>query len=208
MLHANILIPCKRFSEGKSRLARLLPDDARHELCVFLLERTLNVARRLAPPGWVWLVTADDDASAIGKAAGLNVIRDSAGTLNAALCQARDHIVRREGPWRSGLAILPIDLPLVDAKSIMSADRDSDVCIAGDRHDSGTNLLLLKRNAVRDFHFAFGANSLERHREIAQRAGYTVSVVKNPALAFDIDEPEDYFRAERLGRLERAGMPA
>src|ERR1041384_2408121 len=60
MPHKNILIPCKRFSEGKTRLANLLSANERYELCAFLLKRTLNVARGLTAGDRIWLVTADE----------------------------------------------------------------------------------------------------------------------------------------------------
>lgn len=83
----------------------------------------------------------------------------------------------------------------------MNAVSEADVTLAGDHDQSGTDLLLLRGDAVRGFTFSFGADSLARHNDIARRAGYSAAIVDHPALAFDIDEPRHYLDAARLDAL-------
>ena len=198
MLRNNILIPCKPLSEGKSRLSQLLPARARYELCAELLRQTLELARLLAGPDRIFLVTADESAAAQARALGIAVVADSANGLNGALDLGRSRIQN----GADGLIVLPIDLPLADEAAIEKALGACDVTLAADGRRSGTNLLALRGDAACHFPFSFGANSFARHREIARRAGYSLTEVDDPILAFDLDAPEDYLRASRLGLLK------
>src|SRR6185312_568775 len=114
MLRSNVLIPCKPLSEGKSRLSQLLPPRARYELCASLLRQTLELARLLADPDRIFLVTADESAAAQARALGATVIADSANELNDALELGRNRIQN----GADGLLVLPIDLPLADEAAI------------------------------------------------------------------------------------------
>jgi 2-phospho-L-lactate guanylyltransferase len=198
MLHCQILIPCKPLAKGKTRLSQFLSARERYDLCTALLDRTLNVAQELTPADRIWLITEDAAAAARAAAMGIPVITDQAHTLNGALTNARDYIIRNGSDCGQGLLILPIDLPFADDAAIVTAANGGDVSIAGDHDGIGTNLLLLKRKAARDFAFSFGANSFARHCEIARRAAYSVTIVESPALAFDIDEPRHYVRTSHL----------
>jgi 2-phospho-L-lactate/phosphoenolpyruvate guanylyltransferase len=202
MLRSNILIPCKPLSEGKSRLSQLLPTRARYDLCASLLRQTLELARLLAGPDRIFLVTADEHAAAQARALGVAVIADSANELNGALELGRDHIQRHGQAGADTLIVLPIDLPLADEAAIEKALGPCDVTLAADSRRSGTNLLALRGEAARYFPFSFGAGSFVRHRAIARRAGYSLTEVDDPILAFDLDAPEDYLRASRLGLLK------
>jgi 2-phospho-L-lactate/phosphoenolpyruvate guanylyltransferase len=201
MPHSHILIPCKALSEGKSRLSQLLSARARYELCAFLLDQTLRLAKLLALSDHIWVVTADDAAATLARSGGVAVIRDRARDLNGALSQGRDHIFQRNPAVDNGLLILPTDLPLADETAIAKVFGETAVSLAGDIGRGGTNLLFLQGDAAFEFPFSFGPGSFARHREIAHRAGYSISIVNDPTFAFDLDEPQDYLRARRLGRL-------
>ena len=200
MLHCHILIPCKPLGEGKSRLAHLLTARQRHDLCAFLLHRTLIVAKNLTRSNRIFVVTADAEAAAQATGHGVAAIADGTQTLNGALIEGRDSIIRTGAVDR--LLILPIDLPFADETAILDAASASDVTIACDHDRSGTNLLLLKHDATRDFNFSFGAGSFDRHCEIARRAGYSLTTVDTPTLAFDLDEPHHYLEAASFANLQ------
>ena len=51
------------------------------------------------------------------------------------------------------------------------------------------------------FEFAYGAGSFARHVAAAERAELELRVVRDPALAFDVDVPED------LARLDTTPTP-
>jgi 2-phospho-L-lactate guanylyltransferase len=78
----------------------------------------------------------------------------------------------------------------------MSSVMEAPGCVlAPDRHGAGTNVLGL-RPARTDL-FRFGERSLEAHRRAAEEAGLVVRLRADPAIALDLDTPEDYRRWRR-----------
>ena len=198
MLRHTVLIPCKPLSEGKSRLAELLSSRKRRELCASLLDQTLTLAKLVTSPDRIFLITADIEAMVQASAHSVSVIADHANDLNGALSEGRKRVLLDPALTNSeGLLILPIDLPLATEASLMKVAGYCDVTLACDRRKTGTNLLALRCGAVQDFPFSFGDDSFIRHRDIARRAGYSFSIVDDPALAFDLDTAEDYLDVSR-----------
>jgi 2-phospho-L-lactate guanylyltransferase len=198
-----IFIPCKLLNESKSRLAGLLSPDARYDLCVRLLDHTMHAAK-LIKPARVFLITADEVAAARAKTHGISVIADP-GSLNDALTAARSFVQRvdvLDGP----LVVLPIDLVRLNEVALRNSITTSDVTIVPDGVGSGTNLLVLRRDAARDLPFRFGPNSFAQHCSAAYRSNYSVSIREDPALAFDLDSDDDYWRASGLGYLDALEM--
>lgn len=182
----DVVIPCKRFASGKSRLAPLVPPACREALCRCLLERTLATARDITDA--IAVVSADADVLALAEARGARAVIDPDAGLNAALRHANDC----KSPLRP-LLVLPIDLPYATTDSLIRLCRSpTDVTIASDGMRSGTNVLKLAATARRDFPFAYGPHSFERHLAHAHQRGFSVTVTEDPRLSFDLDEPEDY----------------
>jgi 2-phospho-L-lactate/phosphoenolpyruvate guanylyltransferase len=191
----HILIPCKGLAAGKSRLAPLLSPSERYELCAALLRQTIDVAVEIVRPHHVWLTTPDDFAKAVAGKLGINVIADNGTDLNTALELARRAIVGQTGELENGLMVLPIDLPLISQTAIeRSMAEHADVTIAADLARKGTNVLSLKGPAVIGFPFRYGRGSFHRHCELARRSKYTLRIIDDFALAFDLDEPHDLLR--------------
>jgi 2-phospho-L-lactate guanylyltransferase len=199
MMPPNVLIPCKALSESKSRLSQLLPAAARYDLCVRLLERTIKLAKTIAPARRIFLVSIDATAIIRAREHGVSVIAHP-GDLNDALTAART-LIGRVCDSDEALIVLPIDLVRADEAALRNAMRTSQVTIIPDGDRSGTNLLALSGDAAGEFPFRFGPGSFARHRDAAQKANYSLSVVDDPILAFDLDSPEDYLHAERSGYL-------
>jgi 2-phospho-L-lactate guanylyltransferase len=195
-----LLIPCKPLDAGKSRLATVLSARQRRDLCTHLLVRTLRLAAEIAERCDIFLVTADRDAAARAAAERISVIVDGAGTLNGALRHARERVVAGDLAIER-ILILPIDLVLADKGALGGLDTGCDVTIAGDRARFGTNVLMLRNDAVRRFPFRFGPQSLSRHAAIARRIGYSVAVTDCAGLSLDLDTPEDYRHAVGMGYL-------
>lgn len=203
MFDCDILVPCKPLGMGKSRLTAFLSGRERRELCVALLRRTLAAAKSLTNPDRVWLVTRDAEAAAHADEAGVSLALEHSPDLNDALEHGRRHVMGRCKRRIPELWVLPIDLPFADEAAIARARGASDVSIAGDHDGRGTNLLMLRGEAASNFEFHFGADSFARHCEAARRAGYSLAIIDEPALAFDIDEPDHY-----LGAGAWSGLPA
>lgn len=122
--------------------------------------------------------------------------------LNAALRAGRAHAC---AAGAHGILVLPADLPLLTEHDLttlatalrpaVSAPKAGHVVLAPS-HDGGTNALGLAPPHAIDF--AFGPQSFDRHRALAQTATCTVTVVRSPTLDYDLDLPEDLW-GEDLG---------
>jgi 2-phospho-L-lactate guanylyltransferase len=187
-----ILIPCKSFDTGKSRLSESLDSFARREVCRELFIRTLNHATAVVAPAQIRIVTSDPDAIAIACRYSIAHIPDRGRGLNAALEDARDVLLAEIKP-DSAVQILPIDLPFAspDATSqILSCYGDA--VLAPDEIGTGTNVLLLRQPALRRFRFAFGPGSYAAHVAGARVRGLRIETLRDRRLASDIDGPLQY----------------
>jgi 2-phospho-L-lactate guanylyltransferase len=193
-----ILIPCKPLDSGKTRLAAVLPEQERAALCASLLAQTIALAAGIAP---TTVVTSDPAAADICRRHHAQVFAEPAGAdLNAALTAAY-----RDFPPRDAVLVLPIDLPLLTSATILQVCAEEDLMtIVPDRHQRGTNLMLLPRHVDPSFRFRYGVDSFDRHRAEAQRLGVSCRVCLFPDAAFDLDTPDDL--AELNHRRSRAEM--
>ncbi|MGP9812731.1 2-phospho-L-lactate guanylyltransferase [Rhodopseudomonas sp. NSM] len=190
----HVLIPCKPFELGKSRLAGALDAVGRKWLCERMLRQTLAAAVAAFGAEYVSVVSAAAQVRRMAASFAAATIDDSAGDLNAALAAARDRLLSRtDAPAR--LMILPIDLPYVEAETLRGiATAEAPVVIVPDRKFDGTNLLCIDRAIAEAFRFGYGPGSFQRHFKAGQTQGTTPAVVIDQRLAFDLDEPDDYRR--------------
>ncbi len=191
-----ILVPCKSLASGKSRLAGLLTQAERQALCERFLADTLKLARGIAGAANVRLVSADEKAREIAAGEGIETFAEAWPDLNAALSGARAELAKSGLP--AEVLILPIDIPLATEKSLASVTAAAgDVVIVPDRRQAGTNVLLLRNGAFADFRFAYGENSFRVHVDNALAQNRNPTILRNEALEFDIDEPDDYLKWKR-----------
>lgn len=179
------LVPMKRRSQSKSRLAPCLPPAERLALTRAMLGHVLATLRAVPAIERIALVSMErDDVPR-------DILRlpDPAGDLNgslvAALAAAAANGVRRA-------LIISGDLPTVNANEIGALLRSAGptaVALAPDRAGRGTNAIVLPLPG--GFHPRFGADSFSRHHLEAAHAGFTPHTVDAPGLAFDVDTPED-----------------
>ncbi|MRX48902.1 2-phospho-L-lactate guanylyltransferase [Paracoccus sp. S-4012] len=180
----DILIPAKSFRRGKSRLASVLSPTVRARLCRDLLGRTLAVARSTGAR--VAVVTEDEEVAALALAAGAMALPDPGVGLNAAVAHGAA-LLGHAAP----LVVLPADLPALSAAALLAAAEVPGVTLVPDRHEDGTNLLVLGPAERARFGFAYGPGSLARHRAEAARLGASCRIFRHPALAHDIDTAAD-----------------
>ncbi len=123
--------------------------------------------------------------------------------LNALLEQGRDWATAQGA---DALMLAFADLPLLLPTNIQSivpiAKSPNTVVLAPDRHEQGTNLMLLHPPAL--IPFSFGPNSYDAHRAAALAAGARLEVYRSCGTALDIDTPDDLACLEQL-RLAAAG---
>lgn len=186
------IVPVKPFASAKSRLASVLDDEARAGLSREFLGHALAVLAQVPAVARTLVVSRDPEALALAAARGASAVAEAGALgLNAALTLAARKA--REGQAGAAL-ILPTDLPLLTAADVMALVAEDDgqprVVIAPDRHEQGTNALLLRPPEVMPF--AFGEGSFARHVALAEHAGVRVKVCRLAGAALDVDVPEDW----------------
>jgi 2-phospho-L-lactate guanylyltransferase len=187
-----ILIPCKNFDQGKSRLAPDLDPDSRRALCEQFLCQTLALATSMIPPSQVKIVSDDPRAVGIGTDYGASIVPDLGTDLNSALAGAR-RLLLSDRSCEPDVLVLPTDLPYATPAAIsMVVSYSADTVIVPDQEGQGTNLLFLRFRAFQNFSFAFGPDSFTRHCAAARSAGHTMQIVRDDRLAFDVDQPRHY----------------
>jgi 2-phospho-L-lactate/phosphoenolpyruvate guanylyltransferase len=189
------VMPVKRLSYAKGRLASHFEAPERLELARALFEDTLELAERAS--FLTWLVVSDD-ATVLTLAADkhLGVLEDRGGGLNAALAQAARHLEAREA---DSMTVVPADLPLAapeDLLDVIETAHDADVVIVPSGRDGGTNALALRPPGLLEP--SFGRDSFAAHFERAQRLSARCVVLPLPRMSLDIDTIEDV--EDLLGR--------
>jgi 2-phospho-L-lactate guanylyltransferase len=194
------IIPVKPLRRGKSRLAGVLTEEERTFLNYTMLANTLKALTAVKEIDKILVISRDSGALAMARDFGAKTVQENGKSddLNAALTRAT--IVAQLSGAQSVL-ILPDDLPRIDAESIRAmiqmGKKTPYVVIAPDRHREGTNGLLICPAGLIDYQF--GPGSFSRHLQQAKRYNINVEIFDNPALALDLDMPEDL---ELLRRME------
>jgi 2-phospho-L-lactate guanylyltransferase len=191
------LIPVKELPRAKARLAPVLDDVGRRELALALFHDVLAAALACPALDGVAVVTRDDDVLSVTAEAGAEGLPEPGG-LNEALASASQALAQR-GADR--LVVLAADLPLVqsdDVATVTQADADVVVVPSG---DGGTNALALPSGGIA---FRFGPESARRHLAAAREAGLRSLRLDLPALALDIDTPDDLARLRAAVEAGRA----
>ncbi len=186
-----VVLPVKRFSAAKTRLAPGLTPDERARLAQLMLEDVLDVVLRCADIlAGAAVVTADPDAATLAKIRGAAVVGSPGDTgINAAI-----HLgIERIGlTGNMGLMVIPSDIPQLSRVAVATASDaiqtpQTMAIVAAD--DGGTNLLACR--PARAVPLKFGRHSFERHCCAARQAGVTAHVLGLPELSVDVDRPAD-----------------
>lgn len=185
------IVPVKPLRRGKSRLAGALSEDERTELNRTLLQHTLQTLSELKELEEVLVISRDPQALTIARNYGARTVReDGQPELNTALKRAT--VIAQVYATR-GVLVLPADLPLISRIDVLTlierAGEPPVVVIAPDRHEKGTNALLISPSGL--IEYDFGENSFQRHCEMVRKAGARLEVVNLPSLGLDLDVPED-----------------
>ena len=196
------IVPVKPLSRGKSRLAAVLSDEERSQLNEDLLAHTLQTLSEIKELEQVLVVSRDTHALTIARNHGARTVReDGQPHLNTALARAT---VVAKVYGTSSVLILPVDLPLLSRDDVLAllekADQPPVVVIAPDRHERGTNAMLVSPAGLIDYDF--GDDSFQRHCELARQAGARLEIVKLPSLGLDLDQPEDLAFLDKLKQIK------
>ena len=175
-----MLVPIKSFRLAKVRLAPKLSPGERDHLARRMAARVVAAAGELP----VSVVCDDDDVAAWSVDHHAEVIWTPGLGLNGAVT---------EGVRRLTLAgaieviVAHGDLPLADDLGRLGGFPG--VTLVPDRHDDGTNVLVVPTGV--DFAFAYGPGSFARHRDEVDRLALPYRVLRDPRLGWDVDVPAD-----------------
>jgi 2-phospho-L-lactate guanylyltransferase len=185
------LIPLKDFAGAKTRLAATLGAEARRALSLAMARDVATALTRSAAVARTILVSDIRGLEHLlrvpgvgqfdtGGARGLN--EDLANAAAWAGTQGASHVL-----------IVHADLPRLTPAAIdrfVAGAAGGGVRTAACKQGSGTNLLLA--GLPLPLPLVFGKDSLARFRQAAAAAGVAIDVVRDKALAADIDELEDF----------------
>jgi 2-phospho-L-lactate guanylyltransferase len=173
-----VVIPLKRFDVAKYRLRR---DD---DLDVTSIARDLarGVIEASAPRP-VIVVSEDPTVAEFAASLGAEIWHSAATGLNEAVQGAYQGL---EGRFER-LIVAHGDLRLPDGLGLVAVA--TGLTLYADHHGTGTNVMVIPTGL--DFHFAYGANSLERHVQEAKRLALHYRVITDSPWRFDVDERSD-----------------
>lgn len=193
------LVPVKPFTAAKSRLSGALSDGARRHFARSLLENTLSVLRSAAGIEAVAVVSRDPEVELITKARGALLLGEASTRLDSIVDGALAELGSRGAS--SALVVLA-DLPDLcaeDVERMLSLGERSEIVIAPDAEDEGTNALFLRPPSR--MKTCFGRrNSFQAHCERARELGIDPAVLRAHSLAFDVDSTDDLARLSESTR--------
>jgi 2-phospho-L-lactate/phosphoenolpyruvate guanylyltransferase len=182
------ILPVKSFGAAKQRLGSLLGSGSRQALAQAMFQDVVASLRKVEGIETI-VVVASEPSVEFAAEERVVLLEDEAtdGQSPAALIGIRWAV---EAGFERVL-LVPGDTPLLSPTEIdaLLVSGPDDVVIVPDRHDTGTNGLLLRPPTA--IEPSFGPDSLQRHVAAAEAAGVTHRVERVPSLMFDVDTSDD-----------------
>jgi 2-phospho-L-lactate guanylyltransferase len=183
------VIPVKKLDGAKSRLSPLLTSDERKQFCLKMLEDVLRSVKSTRRINQTVVVSRDPAVLQTAKTFDAAFLKERKTGLNQAVSEAIDWCVEKGA---TSVLILPADIPLVaptDLDRLLTLGERASMVISPSRSGKGTNALLLTPpNASPTF---YGPHSFQRHIEEASKRRISLSRLRSPRIALDIDTEED-----------------
>lgn len=203
------ILPVKRFSAAKQRLGAGVEESLRAELAKAMVGDVLSALRDCSAIDATIVVTCEASVAAAARYLGATVVEDTAESGQSAAASIGLARAIEDGFERA--LCVPGDCPALDpeevaallgppqdrgvAQSLVAAadfsprTSHAGVVVVPDRHDTGTNgLLLTPPDAIAP---SFGPESRARHEQLARAAGAAVRVERLSSLVLDVDTAED-----------------
>ncbi len=185
------LVPVKRFSDGKSRLAGVLPPPDRAGFARALLEHLLDELSRATSLAGIAVLTEDPAAAEVARSHGAEAWPDRAAPpLRQIVDVALEELSRRR---HEAALVLMSDLPRLaaaDVDAIAALLDEHDAVVAPDLQRGGTNALALAPPLAMPTCFGH-ADSFRRHCARAAERGLRLALYEHERVAFDVDGPDD-----------------
>jgi 2-phospho-L-lactate guanylyltransferase len=180
VVQAAVLIPVKDFTNAKRRLAPALDDRTRAELARSMARTVITAAHPLP----VYVVCDAEEVAAFALGAGAEVLFRPGLGLNGAVADGITALGQL-GFYR--VVVAHGDLPL--ATGLDWVARFPGVTLVPDRRDDGTNVMCVPTDVPLEI--SYGPGSFRRHVRAALALGVPVRVVREVALGWDVDLPDD-----------------
>jgi 2-phospho-L-lactate guanylyltransferase len=186
-----ILIPVKTFAESKTRLAPHYPEAARAALAEALCSDFFSVVAEATLAQRIYVASQEPLALGWARERGWRMIPESEQISESCSVDAASLLCANEGV--TALLRIPIDVPLANADdidAILSAvEAAPSAIIVPSRDGTGTNALLRSPPCLFPSHF--GPDSFARHLAEAEGCGARMTILRNPRIELDVDEPAD-----------------
>ena len=187
---AAAILPVKRFEAAKQRLAEALGAGSRAALAAAMFSDVIGALERAASLQTIVVVSGDRQVRDVIAGRDIVLLEDVAekGQSHA----ARTGLARASALGCHRAALVPSDCPLLEAADLdrlVATSVGTDVVIVPDRHDTGTNALVVDPSGP--FEPQFGPDSLRRHTEQAERRGLSYRVERPLSLTLDVDTGDD-----------------
>jgi len=188
-VHTTAVIPVKGLSTANGRLDDLLTSAERTRLAQALFTDLIVKLPRSRCIDDILVVTADAAVARQARWFEHRVLEQERDEGHSEAAVAGALAAGAEGSDR--VAMLPVDCPMLDIEELDARIGRSPrtVLIVPDRHDTGTNALVLTPPDV--FAPAFGPESCARHVSRARASGISFALEKIESMAMDLDTPED-----------------
>jgi 2-phospho-L-lactate/phosphoenolpyruvate guanylyltransferase len=195
------VVPIKGLLHAKSRLAARLTPIERAALARDMLAHVLATIEQSGQIAAIAVISPHPEELHLPP--GVTTLPQTQDGLNALLEQGRDWaLAQRADALMLAFADLPLLLPADVERIVRLGSAARTVVLAPDRHDHGTNVMLLHPPTL--VPFSFGPNSYDAHRVATLKAGARIEVYRSCGTSLDIDTPDDLACLEKE-RLAEAG---
>jgi len=211
------VIPVKEFIGAKHRLSSLLSPQESCCLAETMLTDVFDAVIGSRCLAGVVIVTLDPHATAFGEKFGARIVTEGARDGHTGSVNAGRRLLA--GERRGGMITMPGDIPAVRASEIdavLSAHLAAPSFTISPAHDDlGSNAVVC--SPPESVPLRFGDNSYFPHLEAARLQGIEPTVIRQPGIAVDIDDPVDLALFLRLPQsagtrtrtlLEELDLPA
>ena len=184
------VVPVKRFSNAKTRLAGVLTNAERESLAQVMLNDVLRALSQCQLVSGILVVSNELRARyAAERVGGLFLFEEETG-VSQAIVKASEWL---KNHGQRSFMMLPGDIPLLNSvevdRLVSKHSGTRGVTLAPDRRLEGTNGLIVSPTDV--IPFCFGSDSFSKHAEASKTAGVSPQIVKEPGISLDIDSPID-----------------
>lgn len=173
-------MPVKAFASAKARLAPTMAPHRRAELARVMAARVLAAAAPLPTA----VVCDDPDVADWAHQHGAQVLWEPGRGLNEAVAAG---VASLADQGAGEVLVAHGDLPLASGLARLAGS--GGITLVPDRREDGTNVCGVPAGC--GFRFQYGPGSFERHCAEAARLGLAPRVVRELALAWDVDVPAD-----------------